>query len=117
MTIWMNPRGAMSWTGLIVIATTVFGCPKPPPPDPPPPPPLDDAGVDVEEPPPAPEAGPATCETACAHMRKLGCKLGEDTQEGRKCEQVCEKAQTGTLDLLRWDLLCLTTATACGMCK
>lgn len=116
MIIRMNPRGAMSWAGLIVIATTIFGCPKPPvPPDPPPPPPIVDAGEDVDD--PWMDSGPPTCETACEHMRKLKCKLGEDTQEGRKCEQVCEKAQTGTLELLRWDLPCLTTATACGMCK
>lgn len=51
-----------------------------------------------------------TCETACQHLRSMGCLLGQPTQNGAECEAVCWAARNNGLT---WPVWCLSKAPDC----
>lgn len=62
--------------------------------------------------PASPDAGPATCETVCAHELALGCTQAKPTQEGATCETVCLNAVSS--GLFKLNLACRLSATSCA---
>lgn len=57
-----------------------------------------------------PPAMPATCETACEHLRKMGCPEGQPTPSGYTCEHICRVSGE------QWDKNCAINAEVCGSC-
>lgn len=105
-----------SLVALCIACSPIVVGPAPPRPEPPPAPPVTPAPV-VDAGPVEPPKEPATCATACTNQRGRGCALGDPTPKGASCELVCQAIEEGPIRSLRWDLECLTTATACGQCK
>jgi hypothetical protein len=60
-------------------------------------------------PPVPPTPGDASCGTACARARELGCRHGAPSPGGVTCEQTCD----ALLEVQPVDLACLTSATSC----
>lgn len=75
------------------LALLVVGCPRPP------------------EPPLDPEDPNATCSTACANMREMGCAGWLQTPKGSYCEDVCEN--TAKAGGVAWPVSCLSSAKSC----
>lgn len=75
----------------LILAFVLAGCPKPAPP-------LDPSDPD------------ATCESACANVREMGCALGKNTPRGATCEAVCKNAAENAI---AWSVGCLSGARSC----
>lgn len=84
---------------LIALHPPIVGCTPPMPPE-------------IKVPPPAPLA-PATCETACAHARELGCVVGTPTPAGATCEEVCRNVERIGHEEARWPVKCVHESTTC----
>lgn len=56
---------------------------------------------------------PATCATACVHLRELGCDLGEPTPRGATCERVCAEVQAHNAGA-GFDPRCLAHVSTCA---
>lgn len=63
-------------------------------------------------PPPVPTVEIASCESACARLRALGCPAGQDTPKGAPCERVCENIYAS--GIWSWDVDCISAATSCA---
>jgi hypothetical protein len=57
----------------------------------------------------------AGCAEACARMRALECELGEPTNHGAECEEVCLNVMEGPRQI-HWDLPCLASTMKCAGC-
>lgn len=88
-------RAVLALLLLAAAAAWLAGCPHPGPAPVPPPSLLD---------------GPASCSSACARARELGCAYARPTPEGRTCEDVC----TAFLELEPFDLECRSRALSCA---
>ncbi len=66
--------------------------------------------------PPKPTEPEKRCETACAHLRMLGCSDAQPTKHGASCEEVCKAA--GSVDYSPgWPLSCIEAATSCDAAR
>jgi hypothetical protein len=95
--------------GLLLLALTLSGCPKPIPP-PVDPTPDADAGAIAQD----ADAAHYTCASVCQHGDKLGCAWSRPTPDGATCLDVCFNANRDD-GPFRWDFACRTRAKSCAV--
>jgi hypothetical protein len=59
-----------------------------------------------------PDGSNATCESACARLRKLACETSAPTEDGSTCEDVCRNSLATPYS--RIDVACMTRAPSCA---
>ena len=101
-----------SYSAVVVFGLSMLAAcgrlPEPEPPDPT----VEPAPEPVPEPTPDPTTG-ASCQTACANQRKLGCEISTPTTEGTTCEEVCEGSFNAGIKDLEWKVDELTSSEKC----